>query len=705
MILTVSRIEAEKKANPGYRAFFANGFNVTRALVLFFWEVVARVDGRARASERRDVRPRGHRGGIYPLCAAAMCVIVRDLIVYGVLTDMMRGRPAVYATFSSYDEVAHHSGLERADTLEALRKLDQQFARIDRARRYAPRPYELVVLSDHGQTQGATFKQRNGYGLDDLVERSLEATDVKEFAGGDEQTADGRPRHGRGDRQAATKPHEERRLAAGTSVVLGSGNLGLIYLMEEQRRLTMEEIDERHPRLIPALREHPHVGWILVRSSEHGAVALGANGTHYLADGRIEGEDPLAPFSPTAPQHLLRTDGFAHVADIMVGSFYDPALEEGCAFEELISFHGGLGGPQTRPFILAPGRSAAAGRGHHRRGRRARSAAQVAPQAAGRGRVVGAGRGWLTTPARISVLDQSPIAEGVDRRAGAQEHDRPRAAHGRPRLRAATGSPSTTATPMLASAAPEILIAEIAAATERIRVGSGGVMLPHYSPLKVAETFSILGGPARRTASISASAARPASDPRDDVRAAARPPAAVARRLPRAARRAARLPRGRLPGRPPVRAARGAARRARQSPTSGCSAPRRRARSGRRELGLPYSIADFINPDGARERPPLPRALPALASAGHEPELAVCVSAICADTRRGGAAARVQPAHGDHAAAPRPADRRATGRDGARVPAEDGRRPPRPAGAWSSARRTSSAPGSRRRAPSTAPTS
>ena len=39
--------------------------------------------------------------------------------------------------------------------------------------RYAPRPYEIVVLSDHGQTQGATFKQRNGYGLDELVERSL----------------------------------------------------------------------------------------------------------------------------------------------------------------------------------------------------------------------------------------------------------------------------------------------------------------------------------------------------------------------------------------------------------------------------------------------------------------------------------------------------------------------------------------------------
>jgi hypothetical protein len=75
---------------------------------------------------------------------------------------------------------------------------------------------------------------------------------------------------------------------------------------------------------------------------------------NYLTEGRIDGEDPLAPFSLNAGRHLLRTDGFPHVADIMVGSFYEPTLDEGCAFEELISFHGGLGGPQTRPFILHP---------------------------------------------------------------------------------------------------------------------------------------------------------------------------------------------------------------------------------------------------------------------------------------------------------------------------------------------------------------
>ena len=353
VILTVSRMEAEKKSNPGYRAFLANGDNVTRTLVLFVWEVILELTAALRAI-RRDVRPRGHRGGIYPLMRGALCVFVRDLIVSGVLTDMMRGRPAVYATFSSYDEVAHHSGLERTDTLEALRKLDDHFGQVERARRYAPRPYEIVVLSDHGQTQGATFKQRNGYGLDELVERSLSRGDVEGIAGGDEQHSMVGHAFTEATGTKQKKKASKNDVSDRDVVVLGSGNLGLVYLMEERRRLTLEELEERHPQLVPALREHPHVGWLLVRSSQHGAVALGARGSHYLENGRVEGEDPLAPFSAQAPQHLLRTDGFEHVADIMVGSFYDPDLDEGCAFEELISFHGGIGGFQTRAFILHP---------------------------------------------------------------------------------------------------------------------------------------------------------------------------------------------------------------------------------------------------------------------------------------------------------------------------------------------------------------
>ncbi len=351
MILTVSRMEAERSSNAGYRAFLANGFNVTRCLVLFGWEVILELSAAAR-ERRRDVRPRGHRGGVYPFLRATMCVIVRDLIVYGVLSDMMKGRPAIYATFSSYDEVAHHSGLEREDTLEALRKLDEQFGRIERARRYAARPYAFVVLSDHGQTQGATFLQRNGYGLDELVGKNLARGGVSVSMGGDEQNA----MVGNAAAEATGRKAKPAKndVSGRDVVVLGSGNLGLVYLMEDDGRMTLEELDARHPQLVPAVRSHPHVGWVLVQSQEHGAVVLGGKGAYYLEEDRVDGEDPLALFPPTAARHLLRTHGFAHAPDLLVGSFYDSALDEGCAFEELISFHGGLGGSQTRPFVLHP---------------------------------------------------------------------------------------------------------------------------------------------------------------------------------------------------------------------------------------------------------------------------------------------------------------------------------------------------------------
>ena len=152
--------------------------------------------------------------------------------------------------------------------------------------------------------------------------------------------------------------------------MLGSGNLGLIYLMEEQRRLTLEEIQDRHPRLVPTLRQHRHVGFLLANSADHGPVALGDGGVRYLLDGRVEGNDPLCGFSENAPQHLVRSIGFEDAPDLFVNSFYDEQVDEGCAFEELISFHGGWAA--RRPAPSSSRRPPSASREADRR-RRARS--------------------------------------------------------------------------------------------------------------------------------------------------------------------------------------------------------------------------------------------------------------------------------------------------------------------------------------------
>ena len=255
MILTVSRMDAEKQSNPGYRAFLANGDNVTRTLVLFGWEVVLEWIAAARAI-RRDVRPRGHRGGIYPLMRGALCVFVRDLIVSGVLTDMMRGRPAVYATFSSYDEVAHHSGLERADTLEALRKLDAQL-RADRARP----PLRAAPVRDRRALRPRPDAGRDLQAAQRLRPRRARRALARHGArspGSRAATSRARWSASPSARPPARRPRRPRTTSpTATSSCSAPGNLGLVYLMEERRRLTLEEIDARHPKLLPALRAAP----------------------------------------------------------------------------------------------------------------------------------------------------------------------------------------------------------------------------------------------------------------------------------------------------------------------------------------------------------------------------------------------------------------------------------------------------------------
>src|SRR5262245_32646909 len=94
-------------------------------------------------------------------------------------------------------------------------------------------------------------------------------------------------------------------------------------------------------------------------------------------------------------------------------------------------------------------------------------------------------------PLRLSVLDQSPISEGSTGAAALRHSiDLARLAEDKGYHRYWVAEHHGA--PMLACTSPEVLVGAIAAATDHIRVGSGGVMLPHYSPLKVAETFGML---------------------------------------------------------------------------------------------------------------------------------------------------------------------------------------------------------------------
>ena len=108
------------------------------------------------------------------------------------------------------------------------------------------------------------------------------------------------------------------------------------------------------PELIGGIINNELIGFILVRSSEHGDLAIGKKGTYYLDNDKIEGENPLEGFGENIVRHLKRNSSFEHTPDILVNSFYDSKNDEVCAFEELVGSHGGVGGDQSKPFILYP---------------------------------------------------------------------------------------------------------------------------------------------------------------------------------------------------------------------------------------------------------------------------------------------------------------------------------------------------------------
>jgi hypothetical protein len=378
-MLTMSTVRSRRgPIGRDYASYFARPYAAARTFALVVGELL-RERHAALRQVRDDVQPRIPRSRTYAVVRAWATVIQRDLQISTVVGDMMAGRPVIYTTFLAYDEVAHHSGIERHDTLAVLRQVDRQIRRVEAAIPDAPRPYRLVVLSDHGQSQGETFADRFGITLEDLVRSACETDEVAGTAGGEDEsiaylsagltevardetptgravrTATKSRRAGDAvtlDADARAEIEQEGELPEVT--VMASGCLGLVSFPREAGRVTLERLEALHPRLLETLASHPGIGFVLVRSERHGALAVGAAGTNYLDEDRVEGEDPLASFGPNAAAHVRRTDGFAHCPDLAINSTYWVDMEEVAAFEELVGSHGGMGGPQAYPFVLFP---------------------------------------------------------------------------------------------------------------------------------------------------------------------------------------------------------------------------------------------------------------------------------------------------------------------------------------------------------------
>ncbi len=397
--------------NKTLHSIFLDSYNFQRIFILFLWDILMELKSQLM-HYIKNVQPRLRRTIVYAAIRAGANVVLREATTEILTSELFRGEiDTAYATFMGYDEIAHHSGVEDIDVWNALKQIDLQFSRLTSAINLNDRDYEIVVLSDHGQSKGATFKQRYGLTLGNYVRRLLpndltfykneynidhfrdavipENRQLQNFKERVETIRDDLFDE-KGALQNIRKEIKERKpkiifeneqfinlrkrysnsLEYITShdyvqlskqkakdselIVLGSGNLGLIYLTQWKQRLSYEELVMLFPELIPGLVNHSGIGFILVNSMSNGGMVIGQKGIYYLENDKIVGENPLEGFGKNAAEHLRRQNSFENMPDLMVNSFYDSETDEVCAFEELIGSHGGLGGNQTKPFILYP---------------------------------------------------------------------------------------------------------------------------------------------------------------------------------------------------------------------------------------------------------------------------------------------------------------------------------------------------------------
>src|SRR5512139_782120 len=358
-----------------------NPYFLMRVIVLLLGDVILEL-WQGWQQQRKKVEPRMNRTHkFYPFVRASMTVLMRDVSSYLLTLDIIRGSPSIYLTWPGYDEVAHHSGPWTTDAFKTLRQYDRVIGRIkDLIERKAPRPYDLLVLSDHGQSFGHTFLQRYGYSLKDFVQRYVpEGTTVGQTSGGDDGTlqlgslagelqnvqeqgvggATGQAivkRAGKYADRATTAQLAEGELTAPVSItVCGSGNLGQIYFDLYPRRITQNELDAAYPGLVAALVQHEGIGVVVVADEAGVPIALGKKGQRNLHTGQVRGEDPLKMYGEADMRagQVRRVADFPQVGDIMVLSTVYPDGTV-AAMEELIGSHGGMGGEQTDSFLLHP---------------------------------------------------------------------------------------------------------------------------------------------------------------------------------------------------------------------------------------------------------------------------------------------------------------------------------------------------------------
>lgn len=372
-IMVMSKLDGDRQALRAmreYTDYFSSLYGFMRAFVLSIGEMIKEIY-QAQRQRIKNSQPRVARKGSYILLRAATNVLLRDLQTTIVVDQMMRGANSIYVDYVDYDEIAHHAGIARPESMAALSGLDGVIGILTKAAKNTPRPYHVVFVSDHGQSQGPTFKQLNGgKDLETIVGGLLNTPAVRSSTAPVEQESIARSllaqsAAGKGLTSSASRKlgssyrQKTQSYAQGPShkievVVTGSGNLGNVWLKHFNSRPSLQQIENKYQGFIDELLRTPGMGLAIILDAKQNPVCIGGHGRINLRTGKVEGKNPLSTYKNIRTKELLNLAMDPNAPDIILISAKHPGSNEVYAFEELVGNHGGIGGWQTEALLLHP---------------------------------------------------------------------------------------------------------------------------------------------------------------------------------------------------------------------------------------------------------------------------------------------------------------------------------------------------------------
>lgn len=313
-----------------------------------------------------------------PLPAVTLNIVFREIQTFAVGLDIYRGVPAIYTDYYGYDEQAHHHGPLSPEALRALRAIDDCIRQIDHVRRQFRhrRPYDLIILSDHGMSRCRPFQRTYGLTLGEFVRSHVGRAQVDAHNGSTSwaslqdqgllhelQLAEDNvsPRTQplvrllrramlKGITQDPELQHSYDLARHSDVVVRAAGSLAHIYFNVTPAQMDVGEIALLYPALLDALHTHPGIGLVLGREREQ-AVAVTSHGVCHLDHLLASGAMPFLKDPQLEIQQLERLVRFPNSGDLIIlGTWYADGSVVG--FEEHQASHGGLGGPQDYAFFL-----------------------------------------------------------------------------------------------------------------------------------------------------------------------------------------------------------------------------------------------------------------------------------------------------------------------------------------------------------------